>query len=126
MKKTKGLYRIVIQQEDGSWRDSGEGPFDTYREAEEFQKNEVGMQSEIVGGPPVPIVTYSTLLLDLPKEILLPLDPSPVDEIARCTVGDYLNVMEGTGLVVPDGSTTWLRAVLEDFDSVGSLEWRPE
>ena len=57
MKKTKGLYRIVIQQEDGSWRDSGEGPFDTYREAEEFQKNEVGMRSEVVNNPRVePII----------------------------------------------------------------------
>ena len=50
MKKTKGLYRIVIQQEDMSWRESGEGPFDSYGAAEEFLKNEVGMRAEIAGG----------------------------------------------------------------------------
>lgn len=50
MKKAKGLYRIVIQQEDMSWRDSGEGPFDSYGAAEEFLKNEVGMRAEIAGG----------------------------------------------------------------------------
>jgi hypothetical protein len=50
MKKTKGLYRIVVQQEDMSWKDSGEGPFDSYGAAKEFLKNEVGMHSEIAGG----------------------------------------------------------------------------
>jgi len=36
-------------------------------------------------------------------------------------------VMEGSGVVSPNSSegTTWLRAVLEDFDALGILKWEP-
>lgn len=45
-----GKFRIGILQDDMTFRDSGEGPWDSYEDAEEFQKNEVGMRSEIIGG----------------------------------------------------------------------------
>lgn len=45
-----GKFRIGILQDDMTLRDSGEGPWDSYGEAEEFHKNEVGMPSAIIGG----------------------------------------------------------------------------
>lgn len=48
-----GLYRILTLQDDMTWRDTGEGPFDSYGEAEEFQRTEVGVLSVIAGGHPL-------------------------------------------------------------------------
>jgi len=45
-----GTFRIGILQRDMTFRDSGEGPWSSYGEAEEFQENEVGMPSAIIGG----------------------------------------------------------------------------
>lgn len=74
--------------------------------------------------PELLTVTYETQLLELPKEILLPLNPDPVDEITNCTVGQYLQSTEGPS--EPAGTMSWLRCVLEDFDNLGELIWRPE
>ena len=44
-----GLFRIIIVQDGGTLRDCGEGPWESYEAAEEFQKSEVGMPSVISG-----------------------------------------------------------------------------
>jgi hypothetical protein len=43
-------FRILIVQEDLTLRDCGEGPWDTYEEAEQFKSAEVGAYSVIAGG----------------------------------------------------------------------------
>lgn len=48
-------YRIMIIQDDSTLRDCGEGPWDSYEAAEEFQKNEVGLPSVISDGSECPM-----------------------------------------------------------------------
>jgi len=43
-------FRIIIIQDDGSPRDSGEGPWDTWEQADAFARAEVGMKYTIEGG----------------------------------------------------------------------------
>lgn len=50
-----GKFRIGILQDDMSYRDSGEGPWDSYGEAEAFQSAEVGVPSVIIGGHPLEV-----------------------------------------------------------------------